>query len=396
MKAKHCSHRNLWMLGLLLYVALVEAQLPPLSFGSVQVVQPQTNLFFTVTYGNGIFVTASPYGVTLTSPDGVVWTAHHPPTNGALWASGGLAAGNSNFVGVGSDGSNSVVQLSPDGITWSRPVMIPSMTFSGYSPVTYGNGIYVAVGQASDGSAMVGTSSDGVSWSTQSFSGYGPLNAVTAGNGTFVAVGNSGAIFTSSDGFNWAAQLVLSGANIVSVVYGNGIFVAGAPAGTPNDIVTSRDGTDWTAHSRSASSFGADELLRIAYGGGLFVAQSQYLSASTNGVDWEILWMAYGGESPVSNIAYGAGTFVIVGGYGPIATLSRSYLPSGSRGAGGVFDLTVTGGGVGQHCRIQAATALPATSWVDLLSFTNQGSVINFLDTGATNYPRRFYRVVSP
>jgi hypothetical protein len=52
--------------------------------------------------------------------------------------------------------------------------------------VTYGNGLFVAVGE--DGAIL--TSPDGVSW-TRRTSGGNLLYGVTYGNGTFVAVGEA-------------------------------------------------------------------------------------------------------------------------------------------------------------------------------------------------------------
>ena len=46
--------------------------------------------------------------------------------------------------------------------------------------------------------------------------------------------------------------------------------------------------------------------------------------------------------------------------------------------------------------RVQASDRLPATHWIDLLSFTNTQATTNFVDAAATNFNRRFYRVASP
>lgn len=45
------------------------------------------------------------------------------------------------------------------------------------------------------------------------------------------------------------------------------------------------------------------------------------------------------------------------------------------------------------HC---ARPELPAEDWTGLLAFTNTAPTTNFVDTGATNFNRRFHRVVSP
>jgi hypothetical protein len=59
--------------------------------------------------------------------------------------------------------------------------------------VTYGNGLFVAVGR----NGIILTSPDGVSWTRQTPPTSNWLYGVTYGNGTFVAVGQSGAILTS-------------------------------------------------------------------------------------------------------------------------------------------------------------------------------------------------------
>jgi hypothetical protein len=59
--------------------------------------------------------------------------------------------------------------------------------------VTYGNGLFVAVGE--DGAIL--TSPDGVSWTRQTLGTGNLLYDVTYGNGTFVAVGDWGTILTS-------------------------------------------------------------------------------------------------------------------------------------------------------------------------------------------------------
>jgi hypothetical protein len=68
--------------------------------------------------------------------------------------------------------------------------------------VTYGNGLFVAVG---DGGAIL-TSPDGVTWTPRTSGTSNTLFGVTYGNGLFVAVGDGGAILTSPDGVNWTPR----------------------------------------------------------------------------------------------------------------------------------------------------------------------------------------------
>jgi photosystem II stability/assembly factor-like uncharacterized protein len=59
--------------------------------------------------------------------------------------------------------------------------------------VTYGNGLFVAVG---DRGAIL-TSTDGVNWTRLTSPTRYSLSSVTCGNGLFVAVGEDGIILTS-------------------------------------------------------------------------------------------------------------------------------------------------------------------------------------------------------
>jgi hypothetical protein len=88
---------------------------------------------------------------------------------------------------------------------------------------------------------------------------------VTYGNGLFVAVGEGGAILTSPDGVSWTARTSGTGDWLFGVTYGNGLFVAVGEGGT---ILTSRDGVSWTARTSGTSNW----LYGVAYGNGLFVA----------------------------------------------------------------------------------------------------------------------------
>jgi hypothetical protein len=131
-----------------------------------------------VTYGNGLFVAVGEGGTILTSPDGVTWTQRTSGTGMALrrdlrerplrGGGGSLGRHHPHLPGRGDlDGRTSGTGYWLDG-------------------VTYGNGLFVAVG---DGGTIL-TSPDGVNW-TQRTSGTGNwLFGVTYGNGLFVAVGD--------------------------------------------------------------------------------------------------------------------------------------------------------------------------------------------------------------
>jgi len=93
------------------------------------------------------------------------------------------------------------------------------------------------------------------------------LSDVTYGNGIFVAVGSSGIIFTSPDGRTWTAQSSGTTHDLYGVTYGNGIFVAAGYG----KILTSPDGSAWTAQSSGTTRV----LEGITYGNGTFVVVGQ-------------------------------------------------------------------------------------------------------------------------
>ncbi len=132
---------------------------------------------------------------------------------------------------------------------------------SSLSGVTYGNGTFVAVGDT----GTILTSSDGVTWTTRTSGTTNYLDGVTYGNGTFVAVGDTGTILTSSDGVTWTARTSGTSNYLAGVTYGNGTFVVvGAIS-----ILTSPDGVTWTARTSGEIFY---YFAGVTYGNGTFVA----------------------------------------------------------------------------------------------------------------------------
>jgi len=80
------------------------------------------------------------------------------------------------------------ILTSRDGVKWTKQV---SWTDGLLEGVTYGNGIFVAVGRTGEGEVRgtILTSRDGVKWTERVLGTDGWLNDVTYGNGIFVAVG---------------------------------------------------------------------------------------------------------------------------------------------------------------------------------------------------------------
>ena len=133
--------------------------------------------------------------------------------------------------------------------------------------VTYGNSIFVMVGQ----SGTILTSSDGTSWDNRTSGTSNGLYGVTYGTSTFVAVGHYETILTSSDGTTWTSRTSgrtnssgLSYKNssgwtytdyLEGITYGNSIFVTvGRGEDGSGTILTSSDGITWTSRTSGTTN----------------------------------------------------------------------------------------------------------------------------------------------
>ena len=223
--------------------------------------------------------------------------------------------GNGLFVAVGAGpGSGNRVMTSPDGINWTSRTSAADFT---WSSVTYGNGLFVAVAQIGLNNTNVMTSPDGITWTLGSLTST-TWHSVTFGNGRFVAVAESGAVVTSDNGTTWSSRTPPS--SIISpvwnsVTYGNGRFVAVARSASSsgNLVMTSLDGITWTA----GNTTGFDNNWRnVTYGNGRFVAVARSgignrVMTSENGTTWTSRTSASNNEW--FSVNYGNGIFVAVG-----------------------------------------------------------------------------------
>jgi hypothetical protein len=110
--------------------------------------------------------------------------------------------------------------------------------------------------------------------------------AVTYGDGKFVAVASSGSgnrVMTSTNGNYWTSRTSASDSNWQGITYAGNQFVA---VGS-NAVMTSPDGITWT--SRTAPN---GEWQAITNCGGLYVATatwgSNYIMSSTDGIEWTV------------------------------------------------------------------------------------------------------------
>ena len=206
----------------------------------------------------------------------------------AITTNGNLA------VAVG--GSGGVIRTSPDGVTWTTRTVASStnITFRG---AAWDGSKFIIVGSDynfafPDGwQGVIYTSTDGSTW-TRRFGGgtqrNNDLEAVAAGGGGMVAVGNNGTVLQSTDGLTWSPVTVaaLSSTSIKGVAFGSGTFVLTGHSGgngTPK-VFTSSDRTNWMDVSSGSGLASWQDMRRIAWLNNRFVASGFYskLRVSTN------------------------------------------------------------------------------------------------------------------
>ena len=222
----------------------------------------------------------------------------------------------------------------PFGTTWTQTTVSAT---TNWTDVAYGNGVWVAVGQAVSGYGTVMTSTDGATWTVQTISNAPAFQAVEFGNGVFVAVGvffgtALTGIRTSTDGVTWTTPASNSDSDHnMSVAYGNGKWAVLAYEIVSHDwyTYTSTDnGTTWLKSFVRNHNGGIDGY--IAYGNGAFVATLPFLSSvgySTNATSWT--FYAIPDPDPIglqaNDLAFGAGKFALVNQNGSIWTSANGF-----------------------------------------------------------------------
>jgi len=303
-----------------------------------------------VAYGNGRFVTVSTdtSSIYRTSADGVNWTLGQNAA-GTSYALNGVAYGNGLFVAVGANG----ILSTTNGTTWTNNSPTGTYTLNGVAyGLVGGSPTYVAVGN----SGAVYRSNDGVAWSSVTSGTTNALNSVAYGAGVFTAVGASGTVLTSSDGgATWTIGTSGTTNALNSVRFINGQFIA---VGASSTVLTSPAGATWTP--RTVDTTGVT-LTGVAYGDGYYIAvPSNYGTSfwiSADAVTWTkaVLSADVFSFGSTQGLIYANGRFVIVGSQGWIAssnpapdTLVVTAQPADSLVApGGTATLAVTAAGTG-------------------------------------------------
>jgi len=245
--------------------------------------------------------------------NGTAWVGFFDPITTAGDLVVGDETGQASRLGVGAD--EQVLTVVSGVPTWADAAggNYYNITAAGTYTVDLAAGLY---GYASTGEVTVGgvfidgaglanyastitsiITTNGVDWTTRT-SGFGSttIYGVTYGDGLYVAVGNDGKLTTSPDGTTWTTRTSGFGSTTIrGVTYGDGLYVA---VGYDGILTTSPDGTTWTTRT---SGFGTTRIWGVTYGDGLYVAvgDSGKLTTSTDGTGYLSLEL----KTPVTTLS---------------------------------------------------------------------------------------------
>jgi hypothetical protein len=253
--------------------------------------------------------------------NGTIRTSYN---NGTSWKSGtdyrnmelnGSAYGNGYFVAVG---NATVGSVGPTSV--QRGVAVVSNGGTDFTAgetvnlvgggrfihdVAYGDGLFIAVGA----DALIQTSPNGKKWSFVQVEFGKTLRSIAYGNGKFVAVGDNGLILYSKYGKYWSKSTSAAIYSYNNVTFANGMFVLVGPAGV---LATSTDGNFWMYRYTGTKN----NLRGVAYGNGKWIAvgTNRTMVTSANGLQWSTVSSSTGVDFVgYTDIVYGYNKFVITG-----------------------------------------------------------------------------------
>lgn len=154
-------------------------------------------------------------------------------------------------------GSGAGVMTSADGLVWETVVPAPELGIPGnigFTDIAYGAGLYVMVGGLFNSTALIVTSSDGVTWTRRTNTNTNGLTSIAWSPtlNLFLAVGNTSTM-TSSDGISWTVSgTTLGTTGLTKVVWGGTQFAVINSNGSSSLVYRSSNGTSFLSATPTA------------------------------------------------------------------------------------------------------------------------------------------------
>lgn len=188
-----------------------------------------------VNYAAGLYVAAGDAaGNVSTSPDGITWTSR----TGNLGANSPSEYAYFNSLHI-LTAAGGMLSSSPTGVTWTAQT---ANCGSGSIKLCAGTSRIVAF---LSGTTTISSSPDGTTYTSRTI-GAAVIH-MAFGNSTFVAAGNSGAVYTSADGDTWTSRTGLETGNYSGLIFFNGYFYAWRYATGVMEMFRSADGITWAS-----------------------------------------------------------------------------------------------------------------------------------------------------
>lgn len=261
-------------------------------------------------------------GMTLSSADGVAWTASPVELDGDGWARifAGVATDGSSFLAV----TQEAVWASPDGASWTLVATLPGAYLQG---VAFARGRWFALGRG------IWSSDDGVAWTERFLPVSGSIFAALADDGTrLVAVGGMnvsyyafGTAVSSADGVAWSEADLGGRSAMLDILHDGSRFVAVGNSwlrtGPQAEGWTSTDGIAWSRLEGIPAGFLPTSV--AVSGGHLLLGGSRVEGsprpgaiARLDGADFDLEELPY--VPPIHDLQSFAGQLVAVGGTGAL------------------------------------------------------------------------------
>lgn len=224
--------------------------------------------WYTVAYGNDLFMAGGANGLIATSKDGLNWTTS--PIGYGTEHFYTIKYYQNKFVGLTSDGGTESF-WSTDGSSYSFTTMPSSANWSG---LAYGAGKWIATASNNRSAAI---STDGITWTATTTALNQAHFHIAYGNGTFVAVSGVQNGEITTDGITWSSMTMPTNSDWYDVIFANNIFIAMAQSN--GRIATSTNGITWT---QSLLTDTVRFHLSLCIGNGKIVATNGSASAGAN------------------------------------------------------------------------------------------------------------------
>jgi len=244
---------------------------------------------------------ASGMTVASTETNGVVhWNTPTDPIRSWLWQ---VARTPDHYLAVGDRGT---ILSSPNGIDWDLELVPSSVTNSVLLGVGGSTNLFLAVG--SQGTIL---------WAANIFL-WNPVEPAPTPNdlqgvlfdGTqYLVCGGAGTVLTSPNGTNWTARSTPTTSFLMSVERFPDGYVA---VGEDGVILTSSDATSWTRRTVSTTNW----LSQVRWLNGVLLAvgENGTILTSTNGMSWKT--RVSGTERWLNAVDFVSGTWLVAGNQG--------------------------------------------------------------------------------